>query len=109
MTRYRVLVLQAVELVNGQETDEKITMSILVVIRDRNDEPPRFNQNSYQITIDEGLQRDTQIPNLDMVVSDADLVSTSYWNLVRLRGHPKVTNSSFTVVCNKLGLRMSRL
>ena len=63
------------ELVDGQETDQKVSMVIAVTVRDRNDLPPTFTESSYEVTIDEGLPRGTQVPNFNMVVSDGDLVS----------------------------------
>lgn len=46
-----------------------------VTIKDVNDEPPQFNQREYHVKLSENIQIDTPLPNLNMTVTDPDIVS----------------------------------
>lgn len=48
---------------------------VTVVIRDVNDSPPEFNRKEYEVSIPESIGDGTLLPDLDMVVSDPDVVS----------------------------------
>ena len=65
---------QAVELISGVESDIRTQTSVTVTVRDINDNAPLFNQESYSIAVPEGLSRGTQLPGLNMVINDEDLV-----------------------------------
>ena len=72
------LCLQAVEVVGGRPStsnDQKVSATVKVLVRDKNDESPTFNKHAYDITIDEELARGRSLPDLDMIVKDNDLVS----------------------------------
>lgn len=46
-----------------------------VTIKDVNDEPPRFNEREYRVSLPENIPHGTTLPNLDMTVTDPDVVS----------------------------------
>ena len=62
----------------GRETTSRARTTVRVTIRDRNDNGPTFNAKAYNIEVPEGLNRGNQLPGLDMIVKDADLVSYDY-------------------------------
>lgn len=49
---------------------------MLITIRDVNDEAPKFNKNEYHVKIPENLTAGSALPDLNMIVTDADLVSS---------------------------------
>ncbi|KAF5278616.1 hypothetical protein FQA39_LY00658 [Lamprigera yunnana] len=78
------LVVKASEIVNGIPSDDPLTMttaSINVTVRDVNDEPPSFNKNEYFVEIPENIQNGEELPNLDMIVTDPDVVKNAVFSL----------------------------
>lgn len=74
----KYLCLQATEVVNGSPLISDLTSTLATVtitIKDVNDEPPRFSRREYSVDIPESLPVGTPLPNLDMVVTDTDVVS----------------------------------
>ena len=66
------------EIINGKPStsnDHKVEATVEVLIRDKNDKSPMFNKQVYDITIDEELARGRSLPELDIIVTDDDLVS----------------------------------
>ncbi len=66
------------EVINGQpstSSDHTVESTVEVLIRDKNDKSPMFNKQVYDITIDEELTRGRSLPELDIIVTDDDLVS----------------------------------
>lgn len=77
---------QARELVDGVPLDGPLTSTITsasVTIKDVNDEPPKFNQNEYKVKLVENLPPGTPLPNLNMTVTDPDIVSAYYEPIVK--------------------------
>lgn len=73
-----IVFFQASEVVNGSPliSDQTSTLAtVTVTIKDVNDEPPRFNRKEYSVEIPESLPLQTPLPNLDMLVTDTDVVS----------------------------------
>lgn len=69
---------QASEIVNGVPVISNLTSTqatVTITIKDVNDEPPRFNRREYSVELPESLPFGTPLPNLDMVVTDTDVVS----------------------------------
>jgi len=57
--------------------DDKLSSStaiITITVQDVNDEPPIFNKRDYFISIPENIAPGTPLPNLNMSVTDSDLV-----------------------------------
>jgi hypothetical protein len=70
-------ILQARELVDGVPGDDPLTSTTSiasVTIKDVNDEPPTFNQKEYSVRLSENIPLGTPLPNLNMTVSDSDIV-----------------------------------
>lgn len=68
-------------MVNGSPLLSPLTSTsatITITIKDVNDEPPRFNRREYSVEIPESLPIGTPLPNLDMLVSDTDVVSAGF-------------------------------
>jgi len=68
---------QAREIFNGSALDDKLSSStaiITITVQDVNDEPPIFNKRDYFISIPENIAPGTPLPNLNMSVTDSDLV-----------------------------------
>lgn len=57
-------------------SDHKVNATVKVLVRDKNDQSPTFNKQVYDITIDEELARGRSLPDLDIIVTDNDLVSS---------------------------------
>lgn len=49
-----------------------------VTIKDVNDEPPQFNQKEYNVKLSENTPLGTPLPNLNMTVTDPDVVSINF-------------------------------
>ena len=65
-------------MINGvasSDEDTSATAEVSITIRDVNDEPPKFNKKEYHVRIPENLVQGSPLPNLDMTVSDTDIVS----------------------------------
>ncbi len=62
------------------EETASATAEVSITIRDVNDEAPKFNKNEYYVTIPENLPEGSPLPNLDMIVTDSDIVSFSNLN-----------------------------
>lgn len=78
------LSVRARELVNGavsNDEDASAQVEIFITIRDVNDEAPKFNKNEYHVTIPENLTVGSALPDLDMIVTDADLGNNSAYTL----------------------------
>lgn len=70
--------MQAREIVDGIPSNELMTSTTAVAsvtIKDVNDEPPKFNEREYTVSLPENIPDGTPIPNLDMIVTDPDIVS----------------------------------
>jgi len=79
---YSLEFMQAREVINGvasSDDDTSATADVSITIRDVNDEPPKFNEKEYHVTIPENLLEGSPLPNLDMTVSDTDVVSTCHF------------------------------
>lgn len=77
------LIFQAREIESGvplNEDSATATAEVSVTIRDVNDEPPTFNKLEYYVSIPENLPEGSPLPNLDMTVTDPDVVSIE-WNI----------------------------
>ena len=48
---------------------------VTVTIKDVNDEAPQFSQRDVQVVINENVKDGTPLPNLDISVTDTDVVS----------------------------------
>jgi hypothetical protein len=44
-----------------------------------NDEPPKFNKKEYHVEIPENLAKDSPLPNLDMTITDTDIVMSIFF------------------------------
>ncbi|XP_048477676.1 cadherin-87A isoform X1 [Plutella xylostella] len=82
------LTVRATEVVNGQPYISNQTSSLATVtitIKDVNDEPPRFSQKEYHVSVPESLPPHTPLPRLDMLVTDTDVGLNSVF-FVRVAG-----------------------
>jgi len=71
--------IKAREVFNGSALDDKLSSStaiITITVQDVNDEPPVFNKRDYFILIPENIAPGTPLPNLNMSVTDSDIVRT---------------------------------
>ena len=69
--------LKASEEINGALSADRTETSVTISVLDINDNPPVFNNPEYYLEIDEyTTTMDRQLPSLNMIVSDRDLVST---------------------------------
>lgn len=62
-------------MVNNVETSASAETTVTVTVQDLNDNTPTFNQQVYRLTIPEALSYGTNVPGLNMLVSDADVVN----------------------------------
>lgn len=58
-----------------QEDQATAFATATVTIRDVNDSPPQFNKKEYVVSIAEDIEVGTLLPDMDMIVTDPDLVS----------------------------------
>lgn len=75
---------QAREVINGVASSDEDTSAeadVSITIRDVNDEPPRFNKQEYHVKIPENLPLGSPLPNLDMIVTDTDIVNIQFFSL----------------------------
>lgn len=75
---YWFIFLKAREIIDNRPIDSNLTSTtatVTITIKDVNDEPPRFNRKEYSVEIPENIPFGTPLPNLDMSVTDTDLVS----------------------------------
>lgn len=57
--------------------DDELTSAIAevsITIRDVNDEAPKFDKSEYYVIIPENLPEGSPLPNLNMIVTDTDIV-----------------------------------
>lgn len=47
---------------------------VTITVQDINDEPPVFNKRDYYVSVPENIAPGTPLPNLNMTVSDSDIV-----------------------------------
>ncbi|XP_041362432.1 cadherin-23-like [Gigantopelta aegis] len=77
--------IQAIELDNGNETLDRTTATVTVDILDKNDNIPTFSSPSYTVNLTEQdtLQNkgNTQVPDLNIQVTDADDASNAKYTL----------------------------
>lgn len=66
---------QAIELVNGLPAGDSTTSNITIVVGDVNDQAPLFNEKEFNVTISEDIGTNTPLPDLNIVVTDMDVVS----------------------------------
>lgn len=59
----------------GNDALTSTTALASVTIKDVNDEPPQFNKREYSVKLPENIPDGTTLPNLDMIVTDPDVVS----------------------------------
>ena len=57
---------------SGLEPSTSSTAGLTITIRDVNDEPPRFNQAEYKVSIPENVPYGTPLANLNMEIKDTD-------------------------------------
>ena len=74
------VLFQAVEKVNGVETDVNVQSSVTVTITDENNNAPKFDKSEYFVEVSEGLSANNQIPDFHMEVTDDDSVSKIYFS-----------------------------
>lgn len=68
-------------MVNGGKSNDPLTTTqaeVTIVIKDVNDEPPAFNKNEYYVEISEDIPNGFALPNLNMTVTDPDVVSPKH-------------------------------
>lgn len=78
------LKVRARELIDGIPGNDLLTTSSAVAsvtIKDVNDEPPRFNEREYRVSLPENIPHGTTLPNLDMTVTDPDVGMNSAFSL----------------------------
>ena len=93
-----MLRVRASELVNGipREDDPSTTSTadITITIRDVNDEPPKFNQQEYKVSLQENVPFGTPLANLNMEVKDLDTAPNAVFEVNLVGGDP---NNKFAV------------
>ena len=57
---------------SGLDASTSSTAGLTITIRDVNDEPPRFNQAEYKVSIPENVPYGTPLANLNMEIKDTD-------------------------------------
>lgn len=94
--------IKAREVFNGSALDDKLSSStaiITITVQDVNDEPPVFNKRDYFILIPENIAPGTPLPNLNMSVTDSDIVRTYliFVNCFSIHFFPQGANSEFSL------------
>lgn len=58
----------------------------MITVLDANDERPTFNKREYYVNIPEDIAIDSQLPGLDMTVTDLDAVKpySSFFHILSL-------------------------
>lgn len=70
--------VQAREVINGTALDDKLSSSVAIAtitVQDVNDERPVFNKRDYFVSIPENIASGTPLPNLNMTITDSDIVN----------------------------------
>lgn len=49
--------------------------NVTIVVGDVNDQPPLFNEREFNVTISEDIGTNIPLPDLNIVVTDMDVVS----------------------------------
>lgn len=96
--------IQAREVFNGSALDDKLSSStaiITITVQDVNDEPPVFNKRDYFILIPENIAPGTPLPNLNMSVTDSDIVRMYIIfvkrSIISIHFFPQGANSEFSL------------
>ena len=75
-------IIQACEVLESGETSTQdracSTGTVTVRVDDLNDNIPSFNAQQYEVGIPEDISVDTPLPNLNLVVTDHDQVSSVF-------------------------------
>jgi hypothetical protein len=64
------------------EYGDSATTDVTIVVTDQDDEIPRFNMNNFTVAVPEDVGPDTPLPDLNIVVSDADVSRNAEYELV---------------------------
>lgn len=78
---YVLVYFQAHEIVDETASNDEnasTTATVSITILDVNDEAPKFNKKEYYVNITENTPPGSPLPNLDMRVTDVDIVRTIY-------------------------------
>ena len=80
---YQFQILAREILPNGQlSSQDKATTNVTVVITDQNDSIPTFNRANFTVAVPEDVSKDTPLPDLNIVVNDADVSKNAAFQLV---------------------------
>ena len=82
-----LMMLQAAEVINGVPGNDATTVTIVlstITLIDTNTSPPMFDQSNYTGTIVEHSLAGTAVPNLYMVITDANHVRTAAMQSIHL-------------------------
>lgn len=73
--------VRATELINNEVPADSAISQVTIVVTDIDDHIPKFNQDTFEISIPENLEIDTPLPGLSILVIDEDLGTNSRYNL----------------------------
>lgn len=73
--------VKATELINNEVPADSATSQVTIVVNDIDDHKPKFNRDTFEISIPENLETDTPLPGLSILVIDEDLGANSRYNL----------------------------
>lgn len=73
--------IRATELINNELPSESTTTEVTIVVTDVDDQIPEFNQDLYEIYVQEDIGNDTPLPGLNMFITDEDVGVNSRYQL----------------------------
>lgn len=76
-----VFQVKAVEMINGELMGEESFANVTIVVSDMDDQKPRFNQRSFNVTVTEDIGKDTPLPGLALFATDDDAGPNSHFSL----------------------------
>ncbi|XP_053956622.1 cadherin-23 isoform X1 [Anastrepha ludens] len=76
-----VFTVRATELVDGQPQADYSTTRVTIVVTDVDDHIPEFNENFFNISIPENLEKGMALPGLSVFVDDRDMAENSRYEL----------------------------
>lgn len=62
-------------MIEGLPVGDSTISNVTIVVGDVNDEQPLFNEREFNVTISEDIGTNTPLPDLNIVVTDMDVVS----------------------------------
>ncbi|VVC89380.1 unnamed protein product, partial [Leptidea sinapis] len=73
--------VKATELINNEVPSDFTVIPITIIVTDVDDHIPKFNKDTFDISIPENIENGSPIPGLSIYVEDIDLGENSRYNL----------------------------